>query len=119
MNTKLQQNYKPGKPGKKMPGVCLTMDEVTYICVGNTTAGIKLATAVQTCNMNDHLNIYLPVPQESTVPFGIRKGKGGKGNGKGKGKGKGKGSKPPKSCPTADEILEMFYTKFAGLWLKV
>jgi len=55
---------KPGKPGKpgsgepgreeKMPGVCLTMEEVMSICVGNTTVGIKLGVAVQTCTGKEH-----------------------------------------------------------------
>ena len=54
INTNLQQNNKLGEPGKKMPGVCLTKDEVTYLCVGNTTLGIKLGAAVQTCTGREH-----------------------------------------------------------------
>ena len=48
---------KPGEPvsgeyGSKeeMPGVCLSMDEVTFICAGNTTVGVKLNNATQTCS---------------------------------------------------------------------
>ena len=48
---------KPGKPesgeyGSKeeMPGVCLSMDEVSFICAGNTTVGIKLNNATETCS---------------------------------------------------------------------
>ena len=55
IKTNFQPGNKPGKPGKeKMPGVCLTMDEVTSLCIGNTTAGIKLGTAVQTCTGREH-----------------------------------------------------------------
>ena len=51
---------KPGKPTKpessefgpkeKMSGVCLSMDEVSFLCAGNTTVGMKLNNATQTCS---------------------------------------------------------------------
>ena len=54
--------------------------------------------------------------------MGKGKGKGnGKGNGKdkGKGTGKGKGSKPKPnkpSCPSADDMFQMFSEKYSGEW---
>eukprot|EP00091_Calanus_sinicus_P005225 TRINITY_DN15643_c0_g1_i1.p1 TRINITY_DN15643_c0_g1~~TRINITY_DN15643_c0_g1_i1.p1 ORF type:complete len:126 (-),score=28.16 TRINITY_DN15643_c0_g1_i1:100-477(-) len=78
---------KPGKPEsgelgpkEKMPGVCLSMEDVKSLCVGNTTIATKLENAKQTCSA---------VPDSKFGMHYQRKGKG-KGNGQ---KGKGKGQK--------------------------
>ena len=57
IHTTYLKKPKPGKPEsgeygpkEKMPGVCLSLDEVLFLCAGNTTVGIKLDNATQTCS---------------------------------------------------------------------
>merc|ERR1711936_1381185 len=65
---KPEKPEKPGKPGKeKGPMVCLTKDEVSSLCTGNTTLSQKLESAMEACKegtvrakgKENHLNLVL------------------------------------------------------------
>ena len=53
----VRKKPKPGKPesgeyGSKevIPGLCLSMDDVSFLCAENTTFGMKLKNVTQTCS---------------------------------------------------------------------
>merc|ERR1712130_950636 len=44
---------KPGKPGMEGKGLCLSTDEVSILCMSNTTFGTKFGGVYQSCMDNN------------------------------------------------------------------
>merc|ERR1712130_230766 len=100
---------KPGKPGMEGKGLCLSTDEVSILCMSNTTFGTKFGGVYQSCMDNNE-------GEEDRAKKPGRPGKPGKPGKPNKPSKPGKPGKPgkPSVCAnvTIEDVTERMKEKF-------